>query len=82
MKKVEAVAQFRQMWKEAVAWNPRLKNDTVARRCEFNDYVDYLQKDGHITEYQAYNWSNPFKEMYGTVVLVSHSSTHTSFNPL
>ena len=60
MKKVEAVAQFRQMWKEAVAWNPRLKNDTVARRCEFNDYVDYLQKDGHITEYQAYNWSNPF----------------------
>ena len=51
---------FRQVWKDAVAWNPHLKGDKIAKRCEFNDYVDYLQKDGRITEYQAYNWSNPF----------------------
>ena len=25
-----------------------------------NDYVDMLNKDGLVTDYQAYNWSNPF----------------------
>jgi len=60
MTKKEAVAMFRQVWKEAVAWNPHLKGDKIAKRCEFNDYIDYLQKDGRITEHQAYNWSNPF----------------------
>ena len=26
----------------------------------FNDYVDMLNKDGMVTDHQAYNWSNPF----------------------
>ena len=26
----------------------------------FNNYVDMLNKDGLVTDYQAYNWSNPF----------------------
>ena len=60
MTKKQAVEQFRQIWKDAVAWNPHLRGDSIAKRCEFNDYVDHLNKDGLITDYQAYNWSNPF----------------------
>ena len=30
------------------------------KRTAFNDYVDGLNKDGLVTDYQAYNWSNPF----------------------
>jgi len=38
-----------------------VKEDIIpAKRCAFNDYVDSLNKDGLVTDYQAYNWSNPF----------------------
>ncbi len=47
------------MFKEMVAdhGNP---SDNVSIRSAWNDYVDYLQKDGKITEKQAMNWTNPF----------------------
>ena len=32
----------------------------LPKREAFNDYVDMLNKDGLVTDYQAYNWSNPF----------------------
>ena len=50
MTKVEAVASFRESW----------RGDSIAKRCAFNDYVDMLNKDGLVTDYQADNWSNPF----------------------
>ena len=37
-----------------------LRGDRIAKREAFNDYVDMLNKDGLVTDYQAYNWSNPF----------------------
>ena len=40
--------------------NPSWRGDSIAKRCAFNDYVDGLNKDGLVTDYQAYNWSNPF----------------------
>ena len=40
--------------------NPNFRGDSIAKRCAFNDYVDSLNKDGLVTDYQAYNWSNPF----------------------
>ena len=32
--------------------------DTISSALD--DYVDSLNKDGLVTDYQAYNWSNPF----------------------
>ena len=58
--KQEVVAQFRELWADTVANDPKWRGDTIAKRCAFNDYVDMLNKDGIVSDYQAYNWSNPF----------------------
>ena len=57
MTKVEVVAQFREMLRES---GDPLKGDSIAKREAFNNYVDGLNKDGYVTDWQAYNWSNPF----------------------
>ena len=54
------LAQFRYNWSVAVAQNPSLKGDTVAKREDWNNFVDMLNKDGYVSDNQAYNWSNPF----------------------
>ena len=63
MTKKDAVQQFRWDWADFVKSNPNFRGDSIAKRCAFNDYVDSLNKDGLVTDYQAYNWSNPFKIM-------------------
>ena len=60
MTKVEAVASFRESWRDFLESNPNFRGDSIAKRCAFNDYVDMLNKDGMVTDYQADNWSNPF----------------------
>ena len=60
MTKVEAVASFRDSWNIFLVRNPHFRGDKIAKRTSFNDYVDALNKDGLVTDYQAYNWSNPF----------------------
>ena len=60
MTKKQAVQQFRWDWSDFLKSNPSWRGDTIAKRCAFNDYVDSLNKDGLVTDYQAYNWSNPF----------------------
>jgi len=35
------------------------KTDRAAVRTEWNDFVDMLQKSRHITQQQAFNWSQP-----------------------
>ena len=60
MTKVEAVASFRESWSDFLQSNPNFRGDSIAKRTSFNDYVDGLNKDGLVTDYQAYNWSNPF----------------------
>ena len=60
MTKVEAVASFRESWRDFLESNPNFRGDSIAKRTAFNDYVDMLNKDGIVTDYQAYNWSNPF----------------------
>ena len=59
MTKVEVVASFREMLKDSPT-GTLLKGDRIAKREAFNNYVDMLNKDGLVTDYQAYNWSNPF----------------------
>tara|TARA_R110002153_G_scaffold7472_2_gene33564 strand:+ start:304 stop:477 length:174 start_codon:yes stop_codon:yes gene_type:complete len=34
--------------------------DAIARREEWNDFVDMLLRSGNITEKQYFGWSNPF----------------------
>ena len=60
MTKKEVVASFRESWSYFLENNPSFRGDSIAKRCAFNDYVDMLNKDGEITDSQAYNWSNPF----------------------
>ena len=59
MTKVEVVASFREMLKDSPTAT-LLRGDRIAKREAFNNYVDMLNKDGLVTDYQAYNWSNPF----------------------
>ena len=58
--KKQAVQQFRWDWSDFLQSNPNYRGDKVAKRCAFNDFVDALNKDGLVSDYQAYNWSNPF----------------------
>ena len=60
MTKKDVVQQFRWDWSDFLKSNPNYRGDSIAKRCAFNDYVDGLNKDGLITDYQAYNWSNTF----------------------
>ena len=59
MTKKEVVASFREMLKDSPT-GTLLRGDSIAKREAFNDYVDMLNKDGMVTDHQAYNWSNPF----------------------
>ena len=58
--KKQAVQQFRWDWSDFLKSNPSWRGDKVAKRCAFNDFVDALNKDVLVSDYQAYNWSNPF----------------------
>ena len=60
MTKKEVVASFRELWNDFLQSNPNFRGDSIAKRTSFNDYVDGLNKDCLVTDYQAYNWSNPF----------------------
>ena len=60
MTKKEVVEQFRWDWSDFLKSNPSWRGDRIAKREAFNNFVDSLNKDGMVTDYQAYNWSNPF----------------------
>jgi hypothetical protein len=54
MRKSDAVALFKDEVSKHV-----LKNDKPALREAWNNYIDYLEKDGRITERQASTWCHP-----------------------
>ena len=56
----DSYKSFRELWRDFLVSNPNFRGDSIAKRTSFNDYVDGLNKDGLVTDYQAYNWSNPF----------------------
>lgn len=58
--KKQALAGFREAWDEACALNPRLRDDIIAKREDWNNYTDSLCKDHMITLRQYETWSNPF----------------------
>ena len=52
MTRQQAVKEYLQLVEEAKID----KRDKVAIRCGFVDFIDSLQKDGRITEAQAFCW--------------------------
>jgi len=34
--------------------------DDTMRREAWNNFVDYLNRDGQVTDWQAFNWTNPY----------------------
>jgi hypothetical protein len=60
MTKQQVLKEFSDLWRKLVANNPSLRGDSIAKREEFNNYVDMLNKERRVTDSQAFNWSNPF----------------------
>jgi hypothetical protein len=60
MTKRQVLTEFRLLWADSVSYDPELRGDHVAKREAFNDFVDLLNKQRQVTNYQAHNWSNPF----------------------
>jgi hypothetical protein len=58
--KAQALTQFKYNWKAICIAHPKLKNDVVWKRTEWNDFTDALCKEGYITPSQYDRWSNPF----------------------
>lgn len=57
MTKAQALRLFRETHEEFLK---KYRNDTIAKRTAWNDFVDMLEKDGDITPRQSHSWSNPF----------------------
>ena len=60
MTKVQVLSDFRQLWADVIENEPSRRGDVIAKREEWNNYTDYLCKDGMITESQYDRWTNPF----------------------
>jgi len=58
--KAQALSQFRYVWKVESIRQPSIKGDTVMKREAWNNFVDSLNKEGYVSDSQAYRWSNPF----------------------
>ena len=56
MTKAEAIRHFRITYKTA----GYQRGDVIAKRTEWNDYTDFLCKEGFITQKQYENWGQPF----------------------
>ena len=58
--KVETVRLFAEEWRHTLEHQPQWKNDSIAKREAFNNFVDGLNKSGLISDNQANRWSNPY----------------------
>jgi hypothetical protein len=58
--KQQVVSNFRDLWDDRLTYNPTLRGDRTAKRSAFNDYVDFLHKEHHVSDAQFNNWTNPY----------------------
>ncbi len=58
--KKQVLEEFKILWQGILSEQPNYKNDSIAKRESFNNFVDALNKDGIVSNHQAYNWTNPF----------------------
>ena len=52
MTKAQVLFDFRQLWANMTEYEPSFRGDVIAKREEWNNYTDYLCKQGVITESQ------------------------------
>ena len=60
MTKVEAVASFRESWSDFYKAIQIGEETALQKDVHLMIMLICLNKDGYVTDYQAYNWSNPF----------------------
>ena len=58
--KTQVLQQFRYNWQVFVKQNPNFRGDVIAKREQWNNFVDMLNQDGYVTDNQAFTWTNPF----------------------
>ena len=58
--KAQVLQQFRYNWQVFVKQNPNFRGDVIAKREQWNNFVDMLNQDGYVTDNQAFTWTNPF----------------------
>lgn len=58
--KQQVLEEFKTVWQGILSEQPNYKGDSIAKREAFNNFVDALNKDGIVSNHQAYSWSNPF----------------------
>lgn len=58
--KAAALEQFRYNWKVLIKQQPKWKDDVIAKRESWNNFVDALNQEGYVSDSQAFRWSNPF----------------------
>lgn len=60
MTRQQAISFFNDEWEFTLIRFPELKNDEVAKRTAFTQYIDSLNKDGQLSNKQVNSWANPF----------------------
>ena len=58
--KTQVLQQFRYNWQVFVKQNPNFRGDVIAKREQWNNFVDMLNQDGYVTDNQAFTWTHPF----------------------
>lgn len=58
--KAKALFTFRELWRDLVEHDRKLRGDSVAKREAFNNFIDDLHRQRYITDHQVFNWTNPF----------------------
>ena len=59
--KRQALKEFKYVWKSYLSMYKTIRsNDKIAKREQWNNFIDHLNKDGEVTDEQANTWTNPF----------------------
>lgn len=58
--KVQALEQFRHNWNVFIKQQPKWKDDVIAKREQWDYFVDALNKEGWVSDNQAFRWTSPF----------------------
>ena len=58
--KRQALREFKYVWESILSEQPNRKDNKIAKREQWSNFVDSLNKDGEVTDEQAATWINPF----------------------
>jgi len=59
--KRQALKEFKWVWQTYLSMYRTIRSDDkIAKREQWNNFIDSLNKDGEVTDEQAATWINPF----------------------